>query len=186
MFKLELKADKAILRELKSELPSKYPQIVRRGLNRTSTTVRSAAVKSVASELGIKQRVVREQITLEKAKASNLVATLGAPGRGIPAIELKPRPSKVIRPQPGIGVSYQVGSRKRKLVVGAFIARVRNRLGVWQRVGEDRWPSRHIRGPSIGQALLRRNIKQALRDLFSDRFAKEVRGAIKFFKAKVS
>lgn len=153
------------------------------GLNRTAKTVQSAAVKSIAADLGVKQKDVRQAIKIKRATFSKPEAVVEAKGKRIAAIDLKPKPKKVTRPQRGPGVSFMFGKR-RVLVPGAFIARVRGKLGVWQRKGKDRWPSRHIRGPSIGWWFARKHIQRALGAVMRDRFPKEVTQALNFLRRR--
>lgn len=184
-FKVEGKTDevKQMLKDAKWE----HPKAAAAALNRTANTIRSRAVKSIAGDLGIKQKMVSPAVKTERATAAKVAAVINATGKGISAILLKPDPKKLIRPQPGKGVSFQVSEGRRKFVQGAFIARMHKRfgnmkLGVWQRKGKERQPVRMIKGPSIPGVF--ESIQKQLRVVFSERFPIEFRSALKFYSLK--
>lgn len=136
-----------------ARLKSRARPAVARGINRTADSARTAVVRVIAAELGVKVSDVRAAVIVEKATAQNLEATFRASGRRIPLIDFKAR-----GPEPSRGKGQGVTAR---LPGGAgryphaFIATVgsgRHR-GVFQRKGlAKRLPIVELRGPSIWQA----------------------------------
>ena len=182
MFKFQVTGNADKIQKMLADAKRAYPKAAAAALNRTASTVRSVAVKSIADDLGIKQKMVRAATQIRKASASNLTATIEARGKGIPVILLKPSPKKVIRPQPGQGISFQKGKGVRGFIAGAFIGRRRStgKLAVWKRSGKRREFLNMQFGPSIPTIF--EQIQSALRAVVSDRFLKEFRSALKFFK----
>lgn len=189
MFTFEIKGNISELPRSIREL-REFPAAASAAANRTVTAIRRAAIKSIAAELGLKQKGISDVLTIQKATRSKLEAKVIATGKGIPAIFLKPKPSRIIRPQPGIGVSFKVGSA-RHLVVGGFIAMMHKhlgikRLGVWVRTTEDRFPVKYIRGPSIPEVFAEERIQKSLINLVDERLPKELDQALKFFMGRTA
>ena len=154
------------------------PRAAALALNRTANTVRSTAVKSIAADMGIKQKAVRKGLfKIKRATVSRLRAEVPGSSKRIPVIDLGAR-------QTGQGITYQHG-RQRKTILGAFIARMRSgHTGVFKRRGIKRLPIDERKGPSIGFVLLNRQIQRALRDVVSNRFPKEFHQAVTFLRRK--
>jgi len=183
MFKFNVTGNADKIQKMLADAKRAHPKAAAVALNRTAATVRSVAVKSIADDLGIKQKMVRAATQIRKATPGNaLTATIEARGKGIPVILLKPSPKKVIRPQPGQGISFQKGKGVRGFIAGAFIGRRRStgKLAVWKRSGKRREFLNMQFGPSI--PIIFEQIQSALRAVVSDRFPKEFRSALKFFK----
>ncbi len=183
-FKIGIKTNGPEITAMLKKATRDNPRAAARALNRTANTVRSHAVKSITADIGIKQKVVRQGLfKILRATFSRLRAAIPAKGKRIPAIELKPQPKRVIRPQPGEGVSFLFRGR-RVLARGSFIGRMRGQLAVLRRASSDRRDLRYVGGPSIGSVLLSRKIQRVLRAVFSDRFPKEFSQALRSLRRR--
>ena len=173
-----IKSNSSQIAKLLRKAARDNPRAAALALNRTANTVRSAAVKSIAADIGVKQKIVRKGLfKIKRATVSRLTAEIPATGKRIPVIDLSAR-------QTGQGVTYQHG-RQRETIIGAFIARMRSgHTGVFKRRGTTRLPIDERFGPSIGFVLLNRQIQRTLRTVVSDRFPKEFHRAVTFLRRK--
>lgn len=118
-----------------------------RAVNRTLTSSRSAVTKVVAPDMGLQQKVVREQLTVVAAKNTGDAphGALYASTRRIPLVEFRARQTKrgVKARLPGGAGTYP----------NAFIRTMRSgHTGVFQRRGATRLPIYQLHGPSPFQA----------------------------------
>jgi hypothetical protein len=126
-----------------------------RSLNRTADQVRSAGTKSIAEELGVKQKVVRDGLRVIRAKNSTLTAIVVASGKPLGLISFKAR-------QTAAGVTAVIGG-KRQLFKGAFIGIMPGgHRGVFRRRTNKRLPIREMYGGSIPSTMAGRVIYTAL------------------------
>jgi hypothetical protein len=119
-----------------------------RALNRTAASAKTMAVRSIAADLGIAQKRIKENVTVDKAYPEKLTATLSArkggpgvvEGRGksqrrgrIPLLEFHARGPVPSRGKGG-GVRYNLPGG-RGVAPHAFIATMRSgHVGVFQRI----------------------------------------------------
>lgn len=131
-----------------------------RALNRSIVSARLPVIKKVAADMGIRQKTVRDAITIEDATRTKLVARMTARGARLPLIDFAakgPMPSR----GRGRGVTAKVGG-KRTRYKNAFLATTRSgHTGVFKRdesrpmSGKSRgaWsknlPIVQLHGPSI-------------------------------------
>ena len=112
-------------------------------INKSITSTRAFAVKLVAKDYKISQKVVRDELKLVKANYSSMEAKIiGSGSPGIPLYKFAPTPKKVpstrrlksggYTPKGGIKVMIRKGARK--TVQGAFIAQMSSgHIGVFKR-----------------------------------------------------
>lgn len=131
-----------------------------RALNRTADNAKTAMVKVVATDMGLKQGPVRERISVWKADAIALRAMLRAKTGRVPLIEFNARGPEPSRGQ-GRGVRAKLAGPSNGRYPRAFIATMRGghrkgERGVLQRaeVGGQmvgRLPVWELFGPSIAK-----------------------------------
>lgn len=171
--------------------------VVVRALNRTATTVRASAARTISRQLGgaVKVREVRKEIRLTRAKRDQLRAVLTAVGRRrIPLSAFRPRQLRK-------GVSFRLG-KKRVSVLGAFITpsgAVRMRTPTWkaqmynevdrrknrlQRGDKPDLPIAQIYGPGVPAVFAEPEILNAQAALAQQRFGIEFQRELKFAMTK--
>jgi len=118
-----------------------------RAVNRTLTSARSAVTKDVAPDVGLQQKVVRDQITMVAAKNTGEAphGQLWATTKRVPLIQFKARETKR-----GVTAKLKGGAGR---YPHAFIRTTRSgHTGVFQRVGAARLPIYELKGPSLYHA----------------------------------
>ncbi len=137
-------------------LKRRFPTVVMRAMNRAATSARADMSRQIASDTGLKVGDVRDQIRLELATTSRLVARLTARGRRVPLIDFKARGPEPSRGR-GRGVSVKLpGSKSGGRYPHAFIATMRSgHRGVFKRVGTKRLPIVELFGPSLVRVFLK-------------------------------
>ena len=150
------------------------PRAATRAINRTLTTVRADAARTVARDIGgVPVGQVRKAMEIVKARFRALHGRVLITGRRIPLIALRasgPEPSRGM----GRGVSYSLGGRHR--IRSAFITTLKSgHRGVFKRVlpsarrSPGAWgpnlPIIELHGPSIPRVAGKRTILDALKRL---------------------
>jgi hypothetical protein len=146
-----------------------------RGLNKTTTNVRTSASSAIRRRRALPAKVVRDAMGIRKANAQRLVATIVVTGKPIPLRDYKARPTRK-------GVTAQVSPGKRKLVShrgnAAFI--VQKLSGhVFARQGKARLPIKKLFGPSLPSTFVQEEVRRAwtatAREAMPKRLAEEMR-----------
>lgn len=150
------------------ELRGSMPVAATRAINLAITKAQSVAVKSIASEIGLKQKTVRDLLSLRKATRSELLARLEPrSGKRIPVIEMQARQTKK-------GISYK-SEGKRKTIKGAFVAVMKSgHVGAFKRVGKKRLPIVEMLGPSLPKLFVQQHIESAMDEAARDVYGKEL------------
>jgi len=139
------------IRELENDLKTmgaQAPVLMARALNRAGVAGKTAMVKAVVADTGIRQKEIEREVRLDKANVARPRVSVQIQGRRIPLIAFQargPEPSK----GRGRGVSYKLrGSRGR--IGYAFIATMPGgHRGVYKRRGKGRLPIKELFGPSL-------------------------------------
>jgi len=106
----------------------------RDSLNRAIDRTKTEASRRLRTDYSIKKKDLDKAFRIFKATVNTQTAELKAQGYPLPVYDFSPRPSDVIRPQPGRGVSVSVKKGKRALLEGTFIARMKSgHIGVFAR-----------------------------------------------------
>lgn len=129
-------------------------RVIPRALNRTIRQVQSAAVKSIAREIPVKQSRIRRNLRLERATRARFTGAVVARGFPIPIKSFNPR-------QTAAGVTYRGQMGGRRILRGAFIVPT---LGghVFRRRGTARLPIDKQFGPSVPQVFLQDRTTSAM------------------------
>lgn len=183
--RLELRGDSEIVADFK-EAPLSVSLAMIRAMNRGIASGRTVVVKGIADDTGLKQKDVRDAVSLQQASLDRPVARIAASLKRIPLIKFNargPEPSK----GKGRGVTYQLkggGGR----ISNAFIITLRSgHRGVFARAPKSTSKSRGAwsknlpllaekRGPSLGHVFVK--FKQAAIDrsmeIFDTTFSHEL------------
>ena len=139
--------------------PNELAKAERMAVNKTVTGARTDITTMVRKDIGlnIKLKDLRKRIHVTKASKSGPArGELRIKGSAIPLADFSPRPSKPGTKRlagggysPKGGRSVEVFKGKRRVLEGSFLAKGRKsgRLGMFQRVGDERYPIRQMYGP---------------------------------------
>lgn len=127
------------------------PKALYRSLNRGIAMARTDLVREVREEYEVKAGDVRKTMTLTRATASRLEASVTFMGSPISlgSFNVRPKTQNPSRRTP-IRVSVRTGSAPTSLDKG-FILRTGGKPSVFERVGQSRLPIRRLYGPSVPQ-----------------------------------
>ena len=122
-----------------------------RAMNKSIASGRTAFVRGVAGDIGLKASDVREFVIVREATAQNLAATIYASANRIPLFKFGAK-----GPVPSLGKGGGVTARLKGgagRYPRAFIATLGSgHVGVFQRLGRARLPIAQLHGPSIWKA----------------------------------
>lgn len=174
---ITVKADvNATLRALKDKR-GRVLQAAVRSLNRTADQVRSAGVKSISAELGIKQKTVRDGLRVVRARRATLTSIVIGTGKQIGLINFRARQTKA-------GVVVILGGKK-KLFKGAFIGIMPGgHRGVFRRRTSRRLPIREMWGPGIPGTMAQDHIYKALENIARTRWPINFEADLKYYLNK--
>lgn len=112
-------------------------KVIVRALNKTATTVRAEASKEIRKDYNLKAKVIKDQITINRANRTTLTAVIVASGKPIPLIEFEARPTAThTGGRRGSNVTVKV-KRRRLVVRDAFIATMPGgHVGIFKRTGK--------------------------------------------------
>lgn len=148
-----------------------------KALNRAATSVRSEASKEIRKEYNIKATVAKGQITIIRATALKLTATVKASGKRIPLSEFGARWN---RNMPGTSVKVKTKG-PRKIVKHAWMMPTPSgKMGVFRRVGKNRYPVEFLLSVGIAQAFASKAVSEKLVEIAQDRFEVVLGQEIKF------
>ena len=153
-------------------IPKETPHVIRRALNRSLTTMQTAAKKEVRERYHIKAGHIQEHLSTEKATTSNLQVRLQGKGRPIPLDRFKysPRTPNPKRKKP---ISVAVKKDGNKSLPGAFVTDS-NGNKIFKRVGKKRLPIERLYGPSLPQMMNANEIPENVKIAGLDTFEKRV------------
>jgi len=136
-----------------SHIPGAAPQAIANAINRASETARTEAARKVRELYYIKHGDVISTINIKKATPSDLAAAVISRGSPIALTKFQVTPRQ---PQPGrrTPVIARVKRGGGGPVASAFVARMASgHVGVFNRVGQSRFPLTQRYGPSVPQTL---------------------------------
>ncbi|MEE9452560.1 MAG: phage tail protein [Gammaproteobacteria bacterium] len=136
---------KAVERYLGRLQRDKIVKAASRALNKTITSTRTQAVRFIAKDIGIKQKLVRDNISLYRANRRTLQASLTARRNRFKLIDIDPKAK-----QNTVGINFK-GQGKRRVIPHAFIIRRTsgNKRAIVKRKGKSRYPIFELKGPSV-------------------------------------
>jgi len=159
-----------------AQYPDRVDTAMVRALNRAILAARTAMVKEVAADTGLKSAAVKAAMIMKNATRADPSCELGAGTKRIPLIQFNakgPEPSR----GKGRGVTYKIGTSPRTAIANAFIATVgAGHRGAFVRTGKGRLPIKELAGPSLGHVFAKyRPIGLArAQDSFTTTFAHEI------------
>jgi hypothetical protein len=146
------------------------PKAISAALNRVATTVKGTTVKSIAKQIGLKQKDVKPAISLFKATRFELEARITARGRPLNLIRFT-TPSETREKARRRGGVRARERGKLKTFRGTFIGNAGRT--VFRRVGKRRLPIVGVTGGSIPKTMTEAAVKEAIDDKFRQRWPVE-------------
>jgi hypothetical protein len=163
-----IKFDVTHVSKMQKEIPQHIiPVALARSLNKTLQATNATAVKAIATNIGMKQKTIRDFLAMTKAQRQRLLAILSAPHkRRLTLLNIDPRASQNAR-----GVAYRGGAQKRQ-IDHAFIAVMKNgHRGIYARKpGAGRLPIRELQGASIPHVFIQPEIQQQMKTTLACRW----------------
>lgn len=176
MVKIKYRMDATQVKAGLEALGAEAPRATMRAINRTLDSVQTQAVRGIAQDLGVIQRVVRETLRIYRATRASLRGSLQARGKRIALMDFKARQTRA-------GVSYTMQGT-RKVAAHTFIAKMRSgHTGVFMRKGAKRLPVKELFGPSVPH-VFRKHITAALRQYAAEALAKNLNHEVAFLLLK--
>lgn len=137
------------------ELGADGPRAATRAVNRTLSTIKTASVRALAQEVGLRNKDVTPSIALTRATFARAIGSLWVTGRRIPLLAFHARQTRQ-------GVSYRL-PKGRQLLPSGFIATMKSgHRGAFVRRGKRRLPIVEAHGPSLPGAFIRAGILTAM------------------------
>lgn len=159
------------------QLKARFPNAIRRALNRAATSTKAVMASEIAKDTGLKVGTVKDQIHVQEATVTNFVARLSISGAPIPLYDFNAKGRLPSRGK-GAGVRAKLPPPGKGTYPNAFLARMKSgHIGVFQRTGKARLPIYELHGPSLpkvftkyihvglarGEESLRKNLQSELR-----------------------
>lgn len=133
-----------------ANMPAQVQRGIKNALNRGIKSGRTVMTREISNNIGLKQKDVRDELTLREANVGDLEASLKAPLKRIPLIKFGAKGPEPSRGR-GRGVTHRLAGGKGR-VESAFIATMRSgHRGVFKRKGRARLGITELQGPSLGQ-----------------------------------
>lgn len=139
-------------------IPNGLKKAVPRAINRAMESARTVGVQQARDQYTVKARAIRSTIKLDRANANKMIGVITSSGSPISLYDFKVNPKTVNgRRRSPIRVSVKKGQQT--LLNRAFIARLGSgKTGVFERVGDKRFPIKLLFGPSAPQMLGNENV----------------------------
>jgi hypothetical protein len=189
---IDVRADMVGALTFLGAVESEHKSATVRGLNRAVESARAEAVRKLRPLYpGLKVSSIRNRIKLKFASRTTLMSQARFSGSRIPAFG-----NFGMRSVGRFGVRfgklpYRLETPEGDLVDGAMLQRAfRNRLtatgraAVLSRVGKDRMPITVLLAPALGQAVVEKQLLQALGTVGRERFMSEYNRAIQMIVAR--
>lgn len=159
----------ALLHLLKVLPKEVIPVATARALNKTATSAKSVAVKTMAQQIGIAQKAIRPFVQLQKAHRMCLDAILFvAKDKRLPLIQMDPRAQ-----QNRTGITYRGSGGARRSIPHAFMATMPSgHRGIYARKpGAARLPIRELLGPSLYYVFKQPAVQTAIEKVVKERWS---------------
>ena len=145
-------------------LPGAAQQAMARAMNRAIEGARTTAAKQIRSEYRVTSAAVKATMRLERATPTRLQAEVRSTGPRLPLYSFGPTPDQpgtggrfpglgMTRPPLRVSVKRGGGKAARKVITGAFVARMGGRLHVAWRLGAKRKPIEPLFSAAIPQMM---------------------------------
>lgn len=135
----------------------KAPMVIARALNRAAANAKSSASKKVRETYNVKSKDISSTIKILKANKNRLGAVVKSTGTKVSLIKFKVTPKKRLKKQKKVKVAVKKDGMKE--LNHAFIADI-NGPKVFERVGKNRLPIKHLFGPSVPEMLGGKSVRE--------------------------
>ncbi|WP_094607736.1 hypothetical protein SPSIL_009020 [Sporomusa silvacetica DSM 10669] len=155
----QIKKSETLLGGIKDALPRAQSNAI----NRSLTSARAEAVRSVTKDYIIAAGEVRKTMVIKNANPSNPLGAIRSSGSPIALSKFDINPK---RPGKRVAVTVRVKrSGGRKPIKKAFVAGVGSgHTGVFVRAGKARYPLKQLYGPSIPQMVGNENVMKSVEE----------------------
>lgn len=142
-----------MLQERLRDVPQKIPIVTARAINRSTSSAKTQAGRTVRETYAIKQKDITSTMKIKKAYPSDLTAEIKSKGSALELMKFKVRANKPL-PSRGKYVMVSVKKGSSKIINGSFMTSMGNgHKNVFTRVSKKRLPIRGHFGPSAPQML---------------------------------
>jgi hypothetical protein len=165
---IQVKFDISAVKHMQRDIPQNIiPTVLMRSLNKTLQATQSTAIKNMANQIGVKQKILRDFLSMTKAQKQKLTAILSAPHKKRLTLLMIDSHAK----QNARGVAYRIDGQRKQLD-HAFIALMKNgHCGIYARKpGVKRLPIRELQGPSVAYLFMQPETQAAMKNTVDDRW----------------
>ena len=175
-FSVRIRQDTLEVDKMLRGLKNGSNRVITTALNKTAKNVEVVAVKSIAKEFGMLQKLIRPRnIKIYNARWRYLSAEIVAKGSRIPVSQLKPKEEER-------GFSYIGKGGKRTTITSAFEATMRSgHNGVFTRSGRKRLPINEKHGVSVPFLFVKKQLTIAMDSRGAEMWEKNLDHALKRF-----
>ncbi len=151
-------------------------------INRVATTIRKEGVRELSKKTGLKQKKLRESITLIRSRPQTMVAVIKARGRPFNLISFG---AKVKRFKgKSVGITAKPWNQKR-FFKGGFLLNVKGTDVAFKRIGKGKKEIKPMFGPGAARESLRDEVIKLYNTIGRRRFKEEFPKQLKFRLDKV-
>jgi len=168
MINIHVRFDTVAVKHMQQDIPQNIiPTVLMRSLNKTLQTTQSTAIKTMANQTGVKQKILRDFLLMTKAQKQKLTAILSAPHKKRLTLLMIDSHAK----QNARGVAYHIGGQRKQLD-HAFMATMKNgHRGIYARKsGAKRLPIRELQGPSVAHIFMQPELQILMKSTIDDRW----------------
>jgi|GEM_PF-1820105 len=168
MINIHVRFDTKAVKHMQRDIPQNIiPTVLMRSLNKTLQATQSTAVKNIAQQTGVKQKIFRDFLVMTKAQKQKLTAILSAPHKKRLTLMLIDPNAK----QNARGAVYRIGGQRKQLD-HAFMALMKNgHRGIYARKpGAKRLPIRELQGPSVAHIFMQPETQTVMKNTVDDRW----------------
>lgn len=170
---LDIKSDvNRMVRQMNADI-KQVPKALNATINRMAVTIRKEGVRELSRETGLKQKKLRESITLRKSRPQTLVALIKARGKPFNLISFGAKVKRLKKKV--VGVTAKPWNKKR-FFKGTFILNVPG-SPVFKRTGKQIKP---VFGPGVAREFIRDKIIKFFNTVGLRRFREEFPRQLKF------
>lgn len=124
-----------------------------RAINRAVEASRAAAVTKIREDYYVAAGTVRDTMTIRRASPTNLFAMVRSSGKRMSLMAFRVRPAEPLKGGRRAIVKVAVKKTGYKPLRHAFVVRLKNSVGVFERTTKKRFPIKKLMGPAVPQML---------------------------------
>lgn len=149
-----------------------------RAINRATEASRTAAISKIREGYHVSAGKIRETISIKRASPTSLFSKVQSSGKRMSLIEFRHTPKEPLKGGKRAIVKVAVKKTGYKPLRHAFVAKLKGKIGIYERTTKKRFPIKKLMGPAIPQMLdtdnVSRHIEDKAQETLSKRFNHEV------------